>query len=521
MSKLSLKYRIALIIFVLEAVMMAIVLGTTLSYYFDANNKLSRENDIALLDIVSDQARVVLLTDEFDEFQPYVEQIIRVPAVEHVLLLNTQNRVVVSSKVTEVGQLAPTRIFEEGKFWRKQDISNGSGKLGTLAIQFSHEAIVVANRKAIDLGIYTALAGMVTIAIVGIFIGFLLTRRLNLLNKAAQRIAKGDLSVKTNLKGNDEISILSQAFDLMAGNIKKVIANLKESESDLRRAHDGLENRILERTAELAVARDNALEASRTKSAFVANMSHELRTPLNAIIGYSQLITEDIRASHYDSIELDLNKIRNAGSHLLDLINNILDLSKIEMGEMYFDLIEFTITDLLDDVIGTIAPLIQRNGNKFEIDYKDDIGSMSADLVKVRQILINILGNAAKFTKDGCIKLAVEKLNKHNTNWIIFAIKDTGIGITSEQITNLFNEFSQADVSTTRKYGGTGLGLAISYRFCTMMGGNIKINSTVGEGATFTITLPTTVVLKEANDPQFSRDTSIDQNDDLQVPKAS
>jgi len=241
---------------------------------------------------------------------------------------------------------------------------------------------------------------------------------------------------------------------------------------------------------ELAEARDAALEATRLKSEFLANMSHELRTPLNAIIGYSEILAEDAEDAGREEELADLNKIRASGKHLLALINDVLDLSKIEAGKMEVYLETFEVVPMLDDVVATIAPVVAKNNNRLEVQYTEGTGSIRADLTKVRQALFNLLSNASKFTRDGVITLAVDRERVDGREWLHFAVRDTGIGITPEQMSRLFQAFSQADASTTRNFGGTGLGLVLSRRFCQMMGGDITVESEAGVGSTFTIHLP-------------------------------
>jgi hypothetical protein len=219
-------------------------------------------------------------------------------------------------------------------------------------------------------------------------------------------------------------------------------------------------------------------------------MSHELRTPLNAIIGYSEILTEDAEDAGREEELADLNKIRASGKHLLALINDVLDLSKIEAGKMEVYLETFEVVPMLDDVVATIAPVVAKNNNRLEVQYAEGTGSIRADLTKVRQALFNLLSNASKFTRDGVITLAVDRESVDGREWLHFAVRDTGIGITPEQMSRLFQAFSQADASTTRNFGGTGLGLVLSRRFCQMMGGDITVESEAGVGSTFTIHLP-------------------------------
>jgi len=234
--------------------------------------------------------------------------------------------------------------------------------------------------------------------------------------------------------------------------------------------------------------------ASQHKSQFVANMSHELRTPLNAIIGYSEMLEEEAQDLGQGSFLPDLKNIHVAGKHLLGLINEILDLSKIEAGKMELFLESFDVPTLIRDVVATVQPLVEKNANTLQVQCAPELGVMHADLTKVRQALFNLLSNASKFTKQGTIKLDVSQESVDSNPWIRFRVSDTGIGMTPEQMGKLFQAFSQADASTTRQYGGTGLGLAISRKFCQMMGGDITVESALGKGSSFTIQLPVEVV---------------------------
>jgi GAF domain-containing protein/CheY-like chemotaxis protein len=233
--------------------------------------------------------------------------------------------------------------------------------------------------------------------------------------------------------------------------------------------------------------------ADRHKSEFLANMSHELRTPLNAIIGYSEMLQEDAADLGAGELTDDLKRINAAGKHLLELINAVLDLSKIEAGKMELYLESFEIGGLVRDIAAVIQPLAAKNANRLDLRCPEEIGTMRADLTKVRQALFNLLSNACKFTDRGTIALAVARELREDQDWVVFSVSDTGIGMTPEQLARLFEVFSQADAATTRKYGGTGLGLALSRRLCRMMGGDVTVESEAGRGSTFTIRLPARV----------------------------
>jgi signal transduction histidine kinase/CheY-like chemotaxis protein len=280
---------------------------------------------------------------------------------------------------------------------------------------------------------------------------------------------------------------------------------LLEEEHQAREAAEKAKAAIEAKNAELHQAKEAADQANRAKSQFLANMSHELRTPLNAIIGYSEMLAEEAGDLGHGDYLPDLQKIQSAGKHLLGLINDILDLAKIEAGKTTLYLETFDVAKMVNEVAATVQPLVVKNGNKLEVECPQDIGEMHADLTKVRQTLFNLLSNASKFTEKGTIKLEVRRTSniQHRTSNIErpttlnlkpetlnFFVTDTGIGMTREQIAKLFEAFSQAEASTTKKYGGTGLGLAISRKFCQLMGGELAVESESGRGSIFTVTLP-------------------------------
>jgi signal transduction histidine kinase/CheY-like chemotaxis protein len=242
--------------------------------------------------------------------------------------------------------------------------------------------------------------------------------------------------------------------------------------------------------ARLEIARDQANEANRTKSAFLANMSHELRTPLNAIIGYSEILKEEAQDQGLAEFLPDLDRIEGAGRHLLGVINDILDLSKIEAGKMDVYLEDIDIAALIAEVQSIIRPLVAKNNNRMEIICPAGIGVMRSDVTKVKQSLLNLLSNGSKFTTEGLLTLEVSRLPTTTGGAVRFRVADSGIGMTQAQISKLFQAFSQADTTTTKRFGGTGLGLAITRHFCVILGGNITVESEPGKGSTFTITLP-------------------------------
>jgi two-component system sensor histidine kinase/response regulator len=287
--------------------------------------------------------------------------------------------------------------------------------------------------------------------------------------------------------------ISSDGAPMFAGYMRDITAR-KQAERELRQSRDAERQNAEQLTAlvdELRVTQRKAEAATRAKSEFLASMSHELRTPLNAIILYSELLQEEAADVGHQSSIADLERIQSAGKHLLDLINGILDLSKIEAGKMPLLLETFDIGAMVDELVDTVGPLVYKNGNTFSVRSEGALGSMCGDLTKTRQVLLNLLSNAGKFTKEGAISLDIRRATLDGaTPCIEFAVTDNGVGMTVEQSRKVFDAFTQADVTTTRKYGGTGLGLAIVSRFCDLMGGTVSVDSRPGEGSRFTVCLP-------------------------------
>jgi signal transduction histidine kinase len=250
---------------------------------------------------------------------------------------------------------------------------------------------------------------------------------------------------------------------------------------------------VQERTRDLLEAKSAAEDASRAKSRFLANMSHELRTPLNAIIGYSEMLQEEAEELERKAFVPDLQKIQVAGKHLLSLINDILDLSKIEAGRMELFLETYSVNTLINEVKALIQPLAEKNGNVLIVRWTGTLGSMQADMTRFRQILFNLLSNACKFTNKGTVTLEANRIRENDKDWIQFRVRDTGIGMTPEQIAKLFQPFMQADATTSRKFGGTGLGLVLSRRYSQMMGGDMTVESEPSKGTTFMVRLPAEV----------------------------
>jgi signal transduction histidine kinase/CheY-like chemotaxis protein len=316
---------------------------------------------------------------------------------------------------------------------------------------------------------------------------------LRLAEMASRVSTERDYSLRAAKRGNDEIGVLVDSFNEMMGQIQARTLDLHVVQGALERHVGELceENARRQRAQEEALAAKQAAEESnRVKSAFLANMSHELRTPLNAIIGYSEMLREEAEEHHEARPVVDLARITAAGKHLLSLINDVLDLSKVEAGKTELVWEYASPAQILEDAAGAMALLARTNGNQLIVHCAPSLPAMHVDVVKFRQSLDNLLSNACKFTKNGPIGVEVVPVSVDGAEAIEWRVSDTGIGIAPDQMHKLFQPFSQVDASTTRKYGGTGLGLAISQRFCGLMGGAITVSSEAGKGSTFTIRLP-------------------------------
>ena len=365
-----------------------------------------------------------------------------------------------------------------------------------LALKSEQDALGPQAEAKIDRAVEVVMVVSIVSIIFGVlaawFVGFSVSRQVRSMANTMKELAGGNTDIEIEARdASEEIREMAAAVQVFKASMIKV----KDFAEEQRQAAE-----------EIRVARDAADAANQAKSAFLANMSHELRTPMNAILGYSEMLMEEAEDLKQEDFIPDLKKINQAGTHLLALINDVLDLSKIESGKMEAFAESIDLDSLIDEISATAQPLMKKNSNRLSIERSQHLGSAHQDLTKLRQTLLNLLSNAAKFTHEGTITLHVNRTEQAGVEWLSFAVSDTGIGIAEDKIERVFEEFAQADDSTTRDYGGTGLGLAISQRFCKLLGGDLSVHSELGEGSTFTIRIP--AILPGTKPQSSSADTT-------------
>lgn len=387
-------------------------------------------------------------------------------------------------------KLGRIQLFQE--VYLQDDSGDGEAKLvGMVYLESDMQRLHDRVRQYVRVVIGTLILAALLVYILAARMQKVISNPILQLATTARNVSETrDYTQRVRRETDDETGELVERFNEMLAQIEKHERQLKDVNE------------------QLAVSERRALEATRAKSEFLANMSHELRTPLTAIIGFSEVLLDEAKEENDEQRIDDLQRINGPANHLLGLINEVLDLAKIEANKMTLNLEDFAVDGVIENVLTTLTPLAEARGNKLTVNCPTEIGDLHADQMKVRQCLFNLIGNANKFTENGAVTLDVKLIRKGKRKLVQFDITDTGIGMTAEQLDRLFNAFSQADASTSRKYGGTGLGLVITKHFCEMMGGSISVKSLPGKGSCFTVRLPKSGQQEESGDDEVSMEDS-------------
>ena len=446
---------------ILSAFVVGYILWETLSFNADQMRNQLNETDNVTVNLLADLARISLFSFEYDSIQTHVTRISEDPRVRAIYIADEDRVIVASNRMDMLGEPLPELTDSSTEYWITRDLGNQ----GSVGVQFSNDKqrAIISQTRA--LGLKIGFIGMAIIAFVGIMLGRMLTKRLSTLTNVVREynVENEDITIdKDLLQSKDEVGELARTFEAMHLHIVDNIERIKAE----------TEERI------------KAQSANQIKSNFMANMSHELRTPMNAIIGYCELLMEIYEGKDTETVD-DLSKIHVSAKHLLKLIDDILDLSKIEAGKIELDYSYISLKDILAEVSKTIYPKLKEQKNELIVNIDPEIVPDYFDEVKLKQVLLNLVSNACKFTHSGAISIDAYLRKESDAHYYIIDVRDSGIGMTEKQCAEVFKPYTQADSSTTKKYGGTGLGLTISKNYCEMMGGRIEVSSELGKGSEF------------------------------------
>ncbi|MDJ0779041.1 MAG: ATP-binding protein [Gammaproteobacteria bacterium] len=461
----SLKYRIAIIIFVLEAIMLGVVLWQTLEHSEHATRGQLDDNDSVVLEVMSGVSRVALLTEEYADLQPYLENLLQNSRIEQVVVIDARNLVVASSDPDAVGKAPPditaTRAHAHDRphqhFWRSREIRNGAGLLGTLAIEVSDDALNTAITDARNLGIGIAIAGMLIIAIVGLVAGMLLTRRLATVTAAANRFAQGELNARTGVGGPDEVGELGTTFDKMADNLQKT-----------REAAETLIEELSSKNAQL--------------ERFTYTVSHDLKTPLVTVRGFAGMLEKDLAEGNIDGVKQDLQHILAGTDTMAKLLEDLLKLSQV--GQVIDHMESVNLNGLFEEACSSLHSLISETGA--QISIQPDMPEVYADRLRMYEVAINLLQNALKFSSAD-VPIRIEISAGRTSDTVECCVADNGIGIDPEYQEQIFGLFNRLDPS----YEGTGIGLSLVKSIVEAHQGSVRVESQGRQaGSKFYFTLP-------------------------------
>jgi len=479
------------------ALLVLLICAVSLTWFANSYFHQKTQRDLQMLaEVLADNSRAAVTFDDAPSAVNILAASKGNPHIKMAAILKDQTMFAAHPSGIASGSLDKLRETDgvwlhDNRYYASVPIMVANQVKGRLILQSDLQEWeeVKGNLYKVFSGLFAGL--LVLTGTVAYWLNMHITRPLSALSAWATQVSQAkDFNARATKHNDDEVGTLVDSLNTM-------LAELAKQES-IRTWNEILEAEISERKEierDLIATRNRAEAANKAKSQFLANMSHELRTPLNAIIGYSEMLQDEMTDEALDRVELagDVDKIRSAGKHLLSLINDILDLSKIEAGKMDLSIEPFNADELIQDVIGTITPLAESRGNQLRINVEGEIGIIYSDVTKIRQILFNLLSNAAKFTHQGHVELTCAREHGESGEQVAFSVRDSGIGISQDNLEVLFKPFSQADASTTRKYGGTGLGLAISRSYAKMLGGDIQVESALGKGSNFTVRLPVQV----------------------------
>ena len=463
--RVSLKYRIAIIIFILEAIMMAVVLWQTLGHSEQATRQHLADIDSTILEILSGNSRVALLTEEYADLQPYLENLLKNSRVEQVLLIDARNLVVASSRPDAVGKSPPDITMTQEHvhdhphkhFWRSQVIRNDAGLLGTLAIEITDDALTSATIESRNLGIGIAITGMIIIAVVGLAVGMLLTRRLATVTAVANRFAHGEMTARTRIDGKDEIGELGTTFDKMAENLQKMREEAEALIGELSSKNSQLER-------------------------FTYTVSHDLKTPLVTVRGFAGMLEKDLAEGNTEGVKKDLQHILSGTGTMANLLEDLLKLSQIGLVVNKMDTI--SLSNLFEEASGDLHKLITETNA--QINIQPDMPKVYVDRVRMYEVAMNLLQNALKFAshdESARIKVSARTIN----NSVECCVEDNGIGIDPEYHEQIFGLFNRLDQS----YEGTGIGLSLVKSIVEAHQGGIRVESRGAKtGSKFYFTLP-------------------------------